>query len=181
MDVQPNKRKLAELILYICQKYASDPYFGATKLNKALFFADFIAFASWGETITGAEYQHLPEGPAVYRMLPVQEALVAERALAIQHVEFHGKQQNRPVNLRAPDLSYFSGREIAVVDEWLELLRPLSAKDVSLISHQTASWRLTSDREKIDPRTVFIGWRVPNAAEVRRGKELAAKYGLLAS
>ena len=156
------------------------PYFGAVKLNKAIFFPDFTAFASWGETIAHAEYQHQPEGPTVYRMLPVLDELQAEGSLVIQHVDFYGLIQKRPVNLRPPDLSNFSGREIAVVDGWLETLRPFSGTKVSKISHETAGWRLTSDREKIDPRSVFIGWREPNAAEVSRGQELAQRHGLLA-
>ena len=61
MMMLDNERKLAELILYISQRYATDPNFGMVKLNKALYFPDFSAYASWGETITGAEYQHLPE------------------------------------------------------------------------------------------------------------------------
>jgi len=178
MSIEPHERKLAELILYISQKSANDPYFGSVKLNKSIFFPDFTAFASWGQTITHAEYQHQPEGPTVYRMLPVLEGLTAEGSLVMQHVDFYGLQQKRPVNLRSPDLKYFDGREIAVVDGWLETLRPLSAAKVSRLSHETAAWRLTTDREKIDPRSVFIGWREPNAAEIKRGQELAAKYGL---
>jgi hypothetical protein len=180
MSIDPNERKLAELILYISQKYANDPYFGAVKLNKAIFFPDFTAYASWGETITNAEYQHQPEGPTVYRMLPILDALQAEGALVIQHVDFYGLKQKRTVNLRPPDLSYFDGREIAVVDGWLETLRPMTGTQVSRISHETAGWKLTSNCEKIDPKSVFIGWREPNAAEIRRGQELALRFGLLA-
>jgi Antitoxin SocA-like, Panacea domain len=50
-----------------------------SNLHKILFYSDFSAFGLWGKTITNAEYQHLEHGPAVYRMLPVQEALKASR------------------------------------------------------------------------------------------------------
>jgi hypothetical protein len=180
MNVDLNERKLAELILYISQKYADDPTFGQVKLNKALFFPDFTAFGIFGRTITGAQYQHNPEGPTVLRMLPVQKALIDDGSLAIQKVNSYGYTQKKPVNLRAPDLSLFSGHEIALVDEWIERLRPMNAKQVSDFSHKTAAWELTTQGEIIDPKLVYIAWDKPNSADIRRGQEIAAKYGLLA-
>ena len=175
-----SERKLAELILYISQRYTTDPNFGMVKLNKALYFPDFSAYASWGETITSAEYQHLPEGPAIVRMLPVLEALRDEDAIAIQPMDRFGFLQKRPVNLRDPDLIHFSGKEIALVDAWIERLRPMNAKEVSDFSHGTAGWRTTKNGDIIKPETVFIGWTDPSAAEIARGQELARKYSLSA-
>jgi hypothetical protein len=179
MAIRNEERKLAELILYVCQRSANDPNFGSVKLNKALFFPDFNAYASWGSTITGAEYQHQQEGPTVVRMLPVLEALKDEGALAIQHVDYFGHTQKRPVNLRNPDLIHFTAREIALVDAWLERLRPMNGTEVSRFSHETAGWRTTKNGEIIHPKTVFIGWAKPSASEIMRGQELAAKHGLL--
>ena len=39
---QGDERKLRELILYISQRCANDPTFGAIKLNKTLCFSDFF-------------------------------------------------------------------------------------------------------------------------------------------
>jgi hypothetical protein len=41
-----DEQKMKELILYISQKCADDTKFGATKLNKILYFSDFLAYAS---------------------------------------------------------------------------------------------------------------------------------------
>jgi Protein of unknown function (DUF4065) len=170
-------KRLAEMILYVSQKCASDYFFGETKLHKILFFSDFSAFGDWGRTITGVEYHHQDQGPMVRRMLPVMQTLKNNQALAMQPTNCGGFRQNRPVNLRDPDLSLFSGAEIALVDGWIERLRSASATQVSKMSHDTAAWRLTDSYETIDPRTVWIGWTDPTAAEIQRGRELAEKYG----
>jgi hypothetical protein len=73
--IRENPKKLKELILYISQKCASDPNFGAIKLNKILYFSDFASFAHYGEPITGAEYQKLEQGPAPRRMVPVRNEM----------------------------------------------------------------------------------------------------------
>ena len=84
-------------------------------------------------------------------MLAVQQALIDEGALAIQTVPSYGYTQKKPVNLRKPDLSLFTGEEIAMVDDWLQRLRPMNAKQISDYSHKTAAWQLTTQGEIINP------------------------------
>lgn len=90
MEWQPDDKKLAEAILYISKKSEGDESFGATKLNKLLFYSDFMAFGKLGEPITGQDYQKLEHGPAPRHLLPIQNALVQERAIRVEPVEYHG-------------------------------------------------------------------------------------------
>jgi hypothetical protein len=114
-------------------------------------------------------------------MLPVQREMTeSERCLVIEPRSLYGFRQDRPVSLRDPDLSGFSGEEIAIVDEWIDRLRPLSAKEVSLFSHNAVGWKMTTDGETIDPRSVFLSGSEPTPAEIARGQELAKKYDLMA-
>jgi hypothetical protein len=169
------------MILYVSKKMADDMYFGQVKLNKVLFFSDFTAYGLLGRTITAADYQHLDEGPAVRRMLPVQREMKdEERSLAIEPRSLWGFRQDRPVSLRDPDLSDFSGAEIAIVDEWIDRLRPMTAKEASLFSHDTFGWRMTTKGESIDPRSAFLSWGDPTPAEIARGQALAKQYDLMA-
>jgi hypothetical protein len=85
-----DERKMKELILYISQKCADDAKFGATKLNKILYFSDFLAYAYHGSPITGFEYQKLPNGPAPRRLVPVREQLMESGELGIQEVPLRG-------------------------------------------------------------------------------------------
>src|SRR5271157_2942127 len=76
--------KLAELILYISQRCALDPKFGATKLNKILYFSDFIAYADLGYGITGVEYSHRELGPAPTRLRPIRDHLIKSGQLRLE-------------------------------------------------------------------------------------------------
>lgn len=173
------EKRLTELILYISKKMSNDEFFGQIKLNKVLFFSDFTAFGRLGHTITGAEYQHLDEGPAARAMLPIQTRMQAANILVIEPRSIYAYSQNRPVSLRDPDLSDFSGEDIAIVDVWIDRLRPLTGTQTSKLSHDTFGWRTTTNRQTIDPKSVFISWRTPTAADIERGQELAEKHGLL--
>jgi len=65
---QFDRSRFKEVLLYIAQSSENDPRFGATKLNKILYFSDFKAFATLGDFITGATYQRLDRGPAPHEL-----------------------------------------------------------------------------------------------------------------
>ena len=146
--MKAGRDKFAELLLYVAKTCANDPSFGATKLNKVLFFADFIAYRKRQRSITGATYQKLPYGPAPKCLLPAQTTLVRSGRLAIQELDHHGTTQKRPVALRDPDLSVFEADEIAIVDSVIRQLCGMSAVEVSEMSHGFW-WQIADMKEEI--------------------------------
>jgi hypothetical protein len=171
--------KLAELILYISQKCATDPKFGAIKLNKILYLSDFLAFGNWGEPITGVEYQHLRKGPAPRRLVPVREALQNSGKLVVQTLPLKsGNRQVRTVNLVDPNLKVFSGREIALVDSIIEELWDLDAEESSEFSHRFVGWKMTQEGDAIPYGSIFISDEPLSEAEILRGQELAREFNL---
>lgn len=171
----PDKR-LGELMLYIAKKSQFDHNFGGTKLNKILFYADSVSYSRSGKPITGAEYIKQEFGPTPKRLLPVRKQLESRKEAAVQRVDFLRKEQQRLVALREPDLSLFSGEEIALVDQVIELLRGKSAKDVSELSHNRA-WRVAKMGGSIPYEAAFISDENPNEQDVERGRELIEQHG----
>ena len=175
-----DEQKLAELILYISQKCATDPKFGAIKLNKLLYLSDFLAFGNWGEPITAVPYQHLRMGPAPTRFIPVRNELEKSGKLVVQVLPLKsGKKQVRTVNLVEPDLKVFSAREIALVDSIIEDLWGMDAEESSEFSHQFVGWKMTKEGEPIPYGSIFISDEPLSPAEIQRGQELAREFGLV--
>ena len=171
--------KLSELILYISQKCATDPKFGAVKLNKILYLSDFLSFGNWGEPITGVEYQHLRQGPAPRRLIPVRDELQTNKKLVVQTLPLKsGHRQVRTVNLVDPDLRIFSGREIALVDSIIEDLWDMDAEESSEFSHRFVGWKMTREGEPIPYGSIFLSDEPLSEAEIVRGQELARNFGL---
>jgi len=146
MKVLPDK--FTELVLYIAKVCSDDPTFGATKLNKILFFSDFFAYRRRREGITGAVYQKLDYGPAPKCLIPAQKALIREGRLAIQEIDRYGRTQKRPVALREPELGAFGADEIAIVNEVIKALWGVSATDTSELSHGFW-WHVARMKEEI--------------------------------
>lgn len=166
--------KLKELILYIAEVSQKDQRFGAVKLNKILFWADFEAYRRLGNSITGAEYQHLPEGPAPRQLLPARRQLEEDGSLEMTERPFHSYVQTVPQVKRTPNLRLFTPEEILIVDEVVEMLRSYTGADVSEISHREWGWRLTNDGETIEYRTAWLSPMALTEAQTEKAQQVAA-------
>ena len=174
----PNDTKLRELILLLAEWSQADPKFGAIKLNKLLFHADFSAFLTYGEPITGQEYFALPQGPAPRRLKPMTELMIKHQEFAWQTVQFFDRKQKRPIALRSPDLSVFTGPEVGLIRQTIEKFWRLSATEISDQSHLFLGWKAAHLKETIPYSTALVSRRAPTAAELQRGlqlKDLAAR------
>jgi hypothetical protein len=168
--------RLAELILYISDRCQLDPTFGATKLNKILFYADFQHYASRGVPITGQEYMRLANGPVPRRLLPVRDELVQRHELVVRSVPYAGWQQKRTIALRDADLSGFNGDEIATVDSVINALWGKTAMEVSNLSHLFDGWKLAEDRETIPYEAALISEREPDEEDYEFAHEAFEAY-----
>jgi hypothetical protein len=173
-----SERKLKNLILYIAAKCSDDKHFGAVKLNKVLFFSDFLAHATLKAPITGVEYLALEAGPAPRPMPAVREEMMSDRQVAEEvRIVGGGYTEKRLVATEKADLGLFTAAEIALVDAVIESLRKKTASDVSWMSHNRA-WRIArKSTGSIPYETVFVGNRAPTEAEIARGRELIEKFG----
>ncbi|MBO0682572.1 MAG: SocA family protein [Candidatus Dormibacteraeota bacterium] len=172
-----DRRKFKELLLYVAQKSKGDSRFGATKLNKVLYFSDFLAYGRLGQPITGVTYQRLDHGPAPMPMLPVQRELEEEGAAELVEVPRFNLSQKRLVPKRGPQLEGFSAEEIALVDEVIEALRRYDATGVSGLSHLEMGWQLVDDREEIPYQYVYLSSEPLTPDDVSKAREFAASFG----
>ena len=180
MEPEFNEDKFKELILYIAQECKDHPFFGATKLNKLLFYSDFIAYAQLGHSITGAEYMALEWGPVPKRLVPVREEMLFDDEIIIEERGL----QKRVVPQRAPDQEQFAPEERKIVNNVVELLRYRDAETITELSHGFLGWRAawaetlaTGHRVLIPYSTVHASNEPPSNDDLRAVKELAKQNG----
>lgn len=164
--------KLRELILYIADLSSQDIHFGATKLNKLLFYSDFLAYQRFGHSITSQEYQALPQGPAPRRLKPIIESMQRSGELRIEPRRRFNRKQLRSMAGRPPNLSQFTMDEVDLVKDVIMRFWNMNAAAISEESHWFLGWRLANEGETIPYSTVLIGNRKPTAREQRRAYAL---------
>lgn len=171
--------KLKELIIYLSVLSEGDKNFGATKLNKLLFYCDFMAFLRFGKSITGHDYQALPQGPAPKRMKPILEQMKKSGEIGIREEAVHGFRRLRTVSIRTADLSKFTGAEVDLIHETITRFWNFNASEISDKSHEFLGWQLGVSGETIPYSVALIGARKPTEEEYERGRNLqrlAANY-----
>jgi hypothetical protein len=176
-DFRPNDAKMKELILYVAERSSDDAYFGATKLNKILFYSDFLAYAHFGESITGHAYFRMPHGPGPRRLIPIQNEMIDSDDIVLANVQRYAFRQKRVVPLRQADLTIFTPNEIELVNEVIDLLRSKSAVEASQLSHTFLGWEIVDDYEDIPYSTVFLSREAPDPERLLRYRERALERG----
>jgi uncharacterized phage-associated protein len=189
----PDDAKMKELILYVAEACEKDEKFGAIKLNKILFYADFLSYLRRGKSITGQEYFALDEGPAPKRFVPIREQMVKAREIAVQSRDYFGHPQTRVLALNHPVvLKRLDQADIAIVNQVIGALKDKGAKEVSEQSHKFAGWRVAYSKGSKTRMRYSMAlfdtkglWNIDSPslppALVEYGKRLHRKLGLVAA
>ena len=173
------EHKFRELILYIARESRDDPRFGATKLNKLLFYIDFGSYRMLGAPATGATYQHLPAGPAPREILDAMRYLVDSGAAMMETREYFSGTQERLAPLRDPDLSQFSPQELEIADSVIAEFWAFNARRISAYSHGEWGWQVTEDFEDMPYHMAWVSSDPLTSAQIEIGLQIAKEHDLL--
>lgn len=161
-------KKTEELILYICSKLEDEKTFGATVLNKILFYIDASAFVETGKQIS--RFTYIKQGfgitPNPKEFLPIKDSLIRSERLKEKHVQFFGREQRRPVALAEPDVKLFTSDEIAKIDTIIEALRDANASIVSSISHDVLAYKVANPKEEIPISSYLLTAEYPSEDDI---------------
>ncbi|MGH9510712.1 MAG: type II toxin-antitoxin system antitoxin SocA domain-containing protein [Terriglobales bacterium] len=171
---KPNDEKFRELVLFIAERSEKDPRFGAIKLNKLLFYCDFLAYVKLGRPITGHGYFALKQGPAPRYGTSIREKMVADGELAIQKKETANGPQTRTVALRQANVKVFDSQEVALIADVLQIYRASSGSELTEQTHKFTGWYLAKEKETIPYAVALVGKRPPTHSEIQYGIALEA-------
>jgi hypothetical protein len=169
------RHKLRELMLYIAYLKQNDPSFGATLLAKALYHADFGAYVKLGKPITGADYikDYYGPRPRLYYILR-DELCEGNRNAVLQRITWGpGPPLDKLIPLREPDLSAFTGPEIAFVDAIVEDVARDTAVRASDKTHGHV-WNILRLNEPWPYEAAFISDAPPTDGEREIARILAS-------
>ena len=124
------------LVHYVIEQCSDPTKLGATKLNKALWFADTYAYRLTGETISGEEsYIKRQFGPAPKKILEALRQLEAEGKIKIREAAYFGKAKREFVSLEEPK-GRLTESEREIVDSVVEVVcDEHTASSISDLSH----------------------------------------------
>jgi hypothetical protein len=160
--------KFKRLVQYIAYTTSRTAGFGATKLNKVLWFADARMYMRRRKPITGATYIREKYGPVPKEMMPIRSELIREGKVKQTKERFYRQEAIRLTATQSPDMSIFTDEERREVDYWIKHIgEDHTAKSISDLTHEDTSWEIAKLGETL-PYHAILATRTRRP----RGKEL---------
>ena len=136
----PSFEKFTEMVVYFSEQIK--PY--KTKMNKLLFYADFLMFKQSCFSISGVRYHAIDMGPVPNNFQSVFEYLANEDKVDFHYIEFPnggiGEQfiarTDRPFNS-----TLFSEIELDVLQKIVETFKTTTTNDIIELSHLEKAWK----------------------------------------
>lgn len=136
----PNMEKFTEMVVYFAEKMS--PF--KTKMNKLLFYADFLMFKQSCFSISGVRYKALEMGP-----VPVNFQTIFEYLDNIQDIDIHTTvfpqgylgEQIKARKGRTFKAVLFTEQETEVLEKVAAIFKSSSTSDIIEISHLEEGWK----------------------------------------
>jgi uncharacterized phage-associated protein len=147
--ITANEEKVKELILLLSEMSEGDEYFGATKLNKLLFFADFLAYIRYGKSISGSAYEAQPAGPMLKNFYNIRNEMIEKQDIALAELDLGNFKQKKTLALRSANIKMFSAEEVSIISHVISDFRHMTASQISALSHEFLGWQAVDIGEEI--------------------------------
>jgi len=145
-----NIKKYKNAILYFL-KYCNNQHLGATKLNKLLYYFDFISFRDRKNSITGDKYIHKEFGPVPETIDFVLTDLQKEGSINVERISIEeGKDFFKHELLKDPDISAFDSYEQELLENICKEFSIWSTAKIVEQTHLEAPWFYSKPYQEVD-------------------------------
>ncbi len=137
--------KIKNMILYILGFH--ETY--RTKINKLLWYMDFLCYKVYSVSISGNSYTHSTYGPTADDYELIISVMLKDALIDKDEVIAHDTVREQLKSLTSCDKSIFSEDEIKVMDFVLNKFKDCKCGEISEYSHEEAPYKNTIEGQKI--------------------------------
>ncbi|WP_436415947.1 type II toxin-antitoxin system antitoxin SocA domain-containing protein [Petrimonas sp.] len=144
----PDLKKFTEMVMFFTEKL--QPW--KTKLNKLLFYADFMMYRQSGFSISGVQYRAIPMGPVPNNFNGIFEYLANRDDVDIYYSNFPDGgigEQFKPNSSKVFNKDLFSDSELQILHSVAEKFKNTSTNKIIEISHKEKAWIENNDGKKL--------------------------------
>ncbi|MEJ6982440.1 type II toxin-antitoxin system antitoxin SocA domain-containing protein [Pedobacter sp. P351] len=134
---KPDQYKVANMISYFSQSL-DDLY--KTKLNKLLFYSDFLCYKMSGYSISGIAYKAIQMGPVPAEYDKLYIKLTDENMVDLKFVPFRNGNYGEALKGKVFDQSIFEEKELQAMNAVLNKFGKKSTNEMVEISHLESGW-----------------------------------------
>ncbi|MCX6807851.1 MAG: Panacea domain-containing protein [Patescibacteria group bacterium] len=145
-----NRKKFQNSVLYFV-KYCNNSFLGKVKLNKLLYYLDFISYRDRQKEVTGDIYIHKSYGPVPENVDEMIAELKKDKQLEVSAKPFDSDKDRFVFSRMAdPDMSCFDTYEKELLGKICEEFQNWSTDKIVNQTHLEAPWFYSSPYEFVD-------------------------------
>lgn len=135
---RPNLERFTEMVIYFTQ--AMQPW--KTKMNKLLFYADFLQYKRTGFSISGVRYRAIDRGPVPNNFSSLFEFIANQDIVDIHFTQFEQGvgEQFKPHGKRTFNSGLFNELELKTLEDVAKKFKSASTNQIVEISHDEKAW-----------------------------------------
>lgn len=144
----PNFEKFTEMVVYFSDKI--EPF--KTKMNKLLFYADFLMFKQSCFSISGVRYKAIDMGPVPNNFQSIFEYLANKDEIDIITTEFsngYSGEQFKARKDRPFKAELFSTNELETLEKVANVFKSTSTNDIIELSHLEDAWKKNEKNKSV--------------------------------
>ena len=136
--------RLKNILLYFIEK-SNGVFF--TKMNKLLFYADFMAYRVTGKSVSGLAYKAIAHGPVPVRWDRIYSFYDEIDQEIVQFSD--GREGTKLVSKLSPDMAEFSDDELKILEYVSQRFKNETPTQISETSHEEEAWKKYKDSDKL--------------------------------
>jgi putative zinc finger/helix-turn-helix YgiT family protein len=136
----PNFEKFTEMVVFFSEQI--EPF--KTKMNKLLFYADFLMFKQSCFSISGVRYRAIDLGPVPNNFQSIFEYLANNQFIDIHYTHFaqgYTGEQFKARKERPFNKELFSESELSVLNKVVAIFKESSTSEIIETSHLEEAWK----------------------------------------
>lgn len=142
----PSLEKISHMILFFSEKTQT----WKTKLNKLLFYSDFLAFKNFGHGISGLDYRAIKMGPVPSSFDKMYDLISEGDLMHREYIEFErGNFGSYFIPILTFNELLFDENELEIMKIVSDKFKYLRPGEVIDISHGELAWKNNKDNKKI--------------------------------
>lgn len=142
----PSFEKFANVVLFFLGLNNST---FKVRMNKLLFYSDFLYFKRFGQSITGYKYQAIQMGPVPFRYDAIFDLLTYENIIDFILEDVKDSIVDKPRALKDFNEKIFSENELKVLNEIGKRFEDVSTDELVELSHKEKGWIAENKRKGI--------------------------------
>lgn len=135
--LKPSIEKLTEMVVFFAS--TMQPY--VTKLNKLLFYSDFLNYKYDAISISGTRYRAIDKGPVPNNYDRIFDYMKAKGAIDIVEKEYDWGYSKQFVSNRKFKSELFKDFEIEILNEVLKTFKDKNTSEIVELSHKEDAWK----------------------------------------